>query len=224
MRKPVIYCDFDGTITESDNIIAIMKKFTPPNWEKIKDQILSREISINEGVGKLFSGLPSDMRTEITRFAIENAKIRRGFKEFVDFANVEGIPLYIVSGGIDFFVYPILEKFGPFDGIFCNQADFTGDYIKILWPYECDSSCNNNCGCCKPSIIRKLVNGEDCFNIVIGDSVTDLEAAKQADFVLARDLLLEKCVEWSIDHQEFTTFYDCIGAIKTRIEVKGLSC
>ncbi|MDF2856748.1 MAG: mtnX [Neobacillus sp.] len=223
MGKPVIYCDFDGTITDSDNIIAIMKKFAPPNWEAVKDQILSREIPISEGVGKLFSELSSEKKEEITLFAIENAKIRDGFPEFVEFTRSKGIPLYIVSGGIDFFVYPILEKYGPFDGIYCNQADFSGDNIKILWPHACDSLCENKCGCCKPSIIRKLTKDEDNFSIVIGDSVTDLEAAKLADFVLARDLLKEKCLEWNINHQGFKTFFDCIDAIKNRTEVKKLA-
>ncbi|OLS41898.1 2-hydroxy-3-keto-5-methylthiopentenyl-1-phosphate phosphatase [Bacillus sp. MRMR6] len=224
MKTPIIYCDFDGTITERDNIIAIMKKFNPPNWEEIKDQILSREISINEGVGKLFAMLPSEMKEEITRFAVDNARIREGFEDFVDYLRNEGIPLYIVSGGIDFFVVPIIEKFGPFAGVYCNQADFSGDYIKILWPYRCDALCKNDCGCCKPSIIRELSQNEEYDNIVVGDSVTDLEAAKQADFVLARDMLEEKCEEWGLSYKSFTTFYDCIDAIKNRIEVKKLSC
>lgn len=201
-----------------------MKKFAPPNWEKIKDQILCREISINEGVGKLFAALPCNRKDEITKYVIENARIREGFAEFVEFVRAEEIPLYIVSGGIDFFVYPILERYGPFEGIFCNEADFSGETIKILWPYDCDSNCDNDCGCCKPSIIRKLSKGENRFNIVIGDSVTDLEAAKQADFVLARDLLKEKCAEWGINHQGFSSFHDCIEAIKNRIGVKKQSC
>lgn len=223
MTNPVIYCDFDGTVTESDNIIALMKKFAPEGWETIKDQILARELSISEGVGRLFSLIPTKWKEEITAFAIENAKIRPGFKEFVDFARSEGIPLYIVSGGIDFFVYPILNNYGPFDGIYCNESDFSGDRIKILWPYQCDSFCQHDCGCCKPSIIRKLTN-KDSFTIVIGDSVTDLEAAKHADFVLARDLLQEKCEEWEINHQGFSTFYDCIAEIKKRIEVGKIKC
>jgi 2-hydroxy-3-keto-5-methylthiopentenyl-1-phosphate phosphatase len=224
MTKPVIYCDFDGTVTESDNIIAIMKKFAPPEWEKIKNQILSRQITISEGVLKLFSLLPSNKKEEITTFASENAKVRAGFKEFVEFARTKDIPFYIVSGGIDFFVYPILEAYGPFDGVFCNESDFSGDKVKILWPYKCDSLCKKECGCCKPSIIRKLNKSEDRFKIVIGDSVTDLEAAKHADFVLARDLLEEKCVEWGINHQGFNTFFDCIEEIKKRIEVGELTC
>ncbi|MGG3469938.1 2-hydroxy-3-keto-5-methylthiopentenyl-1-phosphate phosphatase [Neobacillus pocheonensis] len=223
MANPVIYCDFDGTITESDNIIAIMKKFAPPEWEAIKDQILSQQISIRQGVGRLFSLLPIDRREEITKYAIENAKIRAGFKEFVEFTREAGIPLYIVSGGIDFFVHPILSEYHPFTGIYCNESDFSDKKIRILWPNECDSLCNNDCGCCKPSIIRKL-NHQNSFKIVIGDSVTDLEAAKHADFVLARDLLQEKCQEWGINHHGFKTFFDCIEEIKKRIEVGELTC
>ncbi|MBV7503949.1 2-hydroxy-3-keto-5-methylthiopentenyl-1-phosphate phosphatase [Bacillus sp. sid0103] len=224
MTKPVIFCDFDGTVTESDNIIKMMEEFAPHGWELIKDQILASQISINEGVGKLFSLLPSNRKEELTAFAIEHAKIRPGFQEFVEFTRTEGIPIYIVSGGIDFFVYPILEKFGPFDGIYCNESDFSSERIKILWPNQCDSLCDNDCGCCKPSIIRKLTQGSDNFKIVIGDSVTDLEAAKHADLVLARDLLLEKCLEWGINHRGFSSFFECIEEIKNRIEVGGLKC
>jgi 2-hydroxy-3-keto-5-methylthiopentenyl-1-phosphate phosphatase len=218
MTKPVIYCDFDGTVTESDNIIAIMRRFAPPEWKPIKNQILSQQISVREGVGRLFALLPSSMKEEMTAFAVENAKIRPGFKEFVEFTRREQIPLYIVSGGIDFFVYPILEPFAPFAGIYCNGSDFSDGTINIIWPHSCDSLCENDCGCCKPSIIRKL-NHENTFKIVIGDSVTDLEAAKHADFVFARDLLQEKCEEWGINHKGFHTFYECIEEIKKRSEV-----
>ncbi|MEH7076114.1 2-hydroxy-3-keto-5-methylthiopentenyl-1-phosphate phosphatase [Neobacillus drentensis] len=219
MTNPVIFCDFDGTVTKSDNIIRMMKEFAPPEWENIKDLILNRQISINEGVGKLFSLLNSNLKEELTAFAIENAEIRPGFKEFVEYTRTENIPLYIVSGGIDFFVYPILEKFGPFNGIYCNESDFSGERIKILWPNNCDSLCDNDCGCCKPGIMRRVTQGKECFKIVIGDSVTDLEAAKHADFVLARDLLQEKCVEWGINHRGFSSFFECINEINNRMEV-----
>ncbi|MDZ5470536.1 2-hydroxy-3-keto-5-methylthiopentenyl-1-phosphate phosphatase [Bacillus sp. 31A1R] len=213
MKKLAVFCDFDGTITEKDNIIAIMKQFAPPEWETLKDDILSERISIREGVGKMFALLPSSMKEEINTFANEQAKIRAGFKEFVDFLKEEEIPLYIVSGGIDFFVHSILEPFGPFEDLYCNGSDFTGEYIKIMWPNSCDEECTNDCGCCKPSVIRKL-EGDQLFKIVIGDSITDVEAAKQADFVLARDLLLTKCNELELNHSPFTTFYDCINEIK----------
>ncbi|MBG9589440.1 2-hydroxy-3-keto-5-methylthiopentenyl-1-phosphate phosphatase [Cytobacillus firmus] len=219
MVKIAVFCDFDGTITEKDNIINIMKHFAPSGWEGLKNQVLQQEISIKEGVGKMFSLLPSKLKSDLTDFILKNAKIREGFQPFVDYLAEKDIPLYIVSGGIDFFVAPVLDKYGPFEAVFCNGSDFSGDTIKILWPHSCDEKCENDCGCCKPSIMRKL-GDEDTFKVVIGDSVTDLEAAKQADFVIARDLLLEKSKEMNLKHNAFETFYDCIEVLKNLNEVR----
>ncbi|HZG73059.1 MAG TPA: 2-hydroxy-3-keto-5-methylthiopentenyl-1-phosphate phosphatase [Chondromyces sp.] len=221
MKKPIVFCDFDGTVTEKDNIINIMKQFAPPEWVKLKDGVLSQEISIQEGVGQMFQLLPSEKKEEIVEFVLGEAKIREGFKEFVAFTREHEIPLYIVSGGIDFFVEPLLKPYGPFEEIYCNKADFSGERIHIDWPYTCDEECGNqNCGCCKPSIMRKLTDNS-YERIVIGDSITDLQAAKLADFVLARDLLLEKCKEMNLEHRPFTTFYDCINELEKRLGVKA---
>ncbi len=220
MSQPVIFCDFDGTVTEKDNIIAIMNEFAPDGWEELKEGVLNRTISIREGVGKMFSLLPVSLKDEIIEFAIKNARIRPGFEEFLDFAAEEGIPVYIVSGGIDFFIEPIIKSFGPIAGIFCNGSNFSGERIKIEWPNSCDDQCSTDCGCCKPSIMRKLEH-DGIKKIVIGDSVTDLEAAKQADMVFARDYLKHKCEEWKIPYTPFETFHDCVEALKIQTGVRG---
>ncbi|MCG3055934.1 hypothetical protein KZ287_27590, partial [Escherichia coli] len=71
-----IFCDFDGTITNSDNIIAIMKKFAPSEWEAIKDDVLAERVSIQEGVGKMFSLLPISLKEEIVSFILSSSEIR----------------------------------------------------------------------------------------------------------------------------------------------------
>lgn len=218
-KKMAIFCDFDGTITEKDNIIAIMKQFAPEGWEQVKDEILTEQMSIREGVGKLFSLLPSNQKQDITEFVRKQATIRSGFPEFVQYVQHNRIPLYIVSGGIDFFVEPILAEFGPFNGLYCNSANFDDETIDIRWPHSCDPECDNDCGCCKPSVIRSLKLDDDVYRIVIGDSVTDLQAARQADFVFARELLLEKASEYGLDHQAYETFFDIIDGLKQRLEV-----
>lgn len=38
-----VFCDFDGTITNNDNIMSIMEKFAPPEAEEVKNRILSQE-------------------------------------------------------------------------------------------------------------------------------------------------------------------------------------
>lgn len=218
--NPIIFCDFDGTITESDNIIMIMEKFASAEANEIKNAILNEELSIQEGVKQLFSLLPSSLKDEIISYVLENAKIREGFGEFISFTQKHDIPLYIVSGGIDFFIHPVLEPYGPFENIFCNHAEFSGEKINIVYPHSCDDLCSSQgCGCCKPSIIRSL-SDQDMETIVIGDSITDLQAAKLANHVFARDLLIKKCEQYDIPYQSFHNFYDIINKLEEMIEVK----
>lgn len=219
MNKLVIFCDFDGTITNQDNIISIMKKFAPPEYLPIKENILGQRQSIREGVAEMFELLPVSLKDQIISYLQEQAQIREGFADFVSYTKKHNIPLYIVSGGIDFFVHPMLEKFGPFSGVYCNESDFSGESIKIQFPHGCDGQCTSNgCGCCKPSIIRKL-QGNDALSVVIGDSITDLEAAKLADIVIARDFLIEKCEELHIPYEPFENFQDVINVIDKRLGV-----
>jgi 2-hydroxy-3-keto-5-methylthiopentenyl-1-phosphate phosphatase len=209
-KQPVIFCDFDGTITENDNIVAIMKHFQPPGWENIVEQIIGREISIKEGVGALFALLPTSNQEEIVHFAIENAKIRQGFQELLHYCEHRRIPFYVTSGGIDFFVYPLLQPFSlrP-EQIYCNQSDFAGETIRIVWPHPCDEYCDNKCGMCKTRIIRSY-DSDQYYRILIGDSITDFEGAKLADLVFARSHLLERCAETGIPYIPYETFYDVI--------------
>ena len=221
MNKTVIFCDFDGTITNSDNIIAILQHFDPPGWNPIKDQILSQEISIRDGVAQMFSLLPAVKKDEVIEFVLEQAQIREGFADFVTFTREREIPLYVVSGGIDFFVHPLIKPFGPFSGVYCNEADFSGQSIRLEFPNGCDEQCpSQGCGCCKPSIIRQLLE-DGAQSIVIGDSISDLEAAKQADFVIARDYLIGKCEELGLPYKPFENFHDVMSIIDEKLGVKS---
>ncbi|GAE36759.1 2-hydroxy-3-keto-5-methylthiopentenyl-1-phosphate phosphatase [Halalkalibacter akibai] len=209
-QKLMIFCDFDGTITENDNIVAIMKRFAPPEWESIKEDVLAQRMSIRNGVGQFFRLLPSSLKKEMTEFILHDARIREGFEDFVEYTKSQDIELIVVSGGMDFFVHPLLQKYDL--PIYCNEAKFDEETIRVEWPHGCDSHCENECGCCKPSILRSI--GGQRRKIVIGDSITDLQAAKQADFVIARDFLLQKCQELNLPHASFTTFYDVIKILK----------
>ncbi|QKS69881.1 2-hydroxy-3-keto-5-methylthiopentenyl-1-phosphate phosphatase [Paenalkalicoccus suaedae] len=213
-RTPIIFCDFDGTITTKDNIIAIMKEFAPPKWEPIKDDILAQRVSIKEGVGRMFDLLDTSKKQEIISF-VQQSTIRDGFADFVAHTNKEDIPLHIVSGGIDFFVQPMLESYELNGNIYCNGSDFSGDTIRITWPHACDDQCDNDCGCCKPSILRTYPKN-DYYRIVIGDSITDLEAAKLADHVfVCGDFLEEKCKELRLPYTRFADFRTVIHALNT---------
>lgn len=218
MKKPLIICDFVGTITKEDTVVAIMKKFAPPEWKRLKEKMLSEKISVKEGLEQMFSLLLSYKVYDVIEYVLSTAEIREGFQALVEYTKRNKLPLYVVSSGMDFFVKPLLKPLIPEDHIFCNNADFSGDFINIEWLHECDEHCDQHCGLCKASIIRKIASN-DHYVIVIGDSITDLESAKLADIVIARDFLFEKCRQLGLNHRSFDTFYDVIHHLKQMEEV-----
>ncbi|MGE7986770.1 MtnX-like HAD-IB family phosphatase [Lysinibacillus fusiformis] len=221
--KPIIFCDFDGTITETDNIFSLMTEFAPQESEKIAKAMMEQTISFKDGLSAMFHLLSTQQKDEVIQYLMDTAVIREGFGDFVQYAKDHGIPFYIVSGGVDFFIEPLVEKYGPFSGIYCNKADFSGEQIKLIYSNSCDEECakysTQGCGCCKPSVMRKVAK-EDHFKIVIGDSLSDFEAAKQAHIVLARDHLIQRCEELHVPYKPFTTFHDCLKIVQELMETK----
>ncbi|GLI08402.1 2-hydroxy-3-keto-5-methylthiopentenyl-1-phosphate phosphatase [Paenibacillus tyrfis] len=213
-KQRVIFCDFDGTITVNDNIVAIMKHFQPEGWDTLVNQVISKEITIREGVGRMFALLPTSRRQEVVDYAIGNVTIRSGFRELLDYCKREDILFLVTSGGIDFFVYPVLSSFAILkENIYCNASDFSGTHIRILWPHSCDAECDNDCGMCKTRIIRSYPR-ETYERIMIGDSVTDFAGAKLADTVFARSHLIELCQELGLNYYPFEDFHDVIKRLE----------
>lgn len=213
-----IFCDFDGTITEGDNIVTLIKRFASPSAKELTSDVLSGKISIREGVEKMFSTIPSTKKEEMTKFVTENTIIRDGFQDFIPFVKQNHFDLKVVSGGLDFFVHPILRDYLPSSDVLCNRTDFSGEHVKIHWDYSCDEHCSNDCGMCKPTVMRKFSDASD-FIIVIGDSITDLQIAKEANLIFARDFLKEKCEELNLSYIPFTNFYDIQTALNEEVLV-----
>ncbi|EPE63057.1 2-hydroxy-3-keto-5-methylthiopentenyl-1-phosphate phosphatase [Exiguobacterium sp. S17] len=208
-----ILCDFDGTITAEDNIIALMRAFAPPEWHALKDDVLAQDISIRSGVGQMFQLLPSADASAYRDYLLDRITLRPGFSTFLAEVRQQAWKFDVVSGGMDFFVHPILQDHVAPDHIYCNVADFSGETVRVDWPHACDAHCTNDCGCCKPTIARTIVDPGDRL-IVIGDSVTDFEIAKRADFVYARGQLITLCEAEGIAYAPFETFDDITHRMK----------
>ena len=208
-KKPMVFSDFDGTITKRDVIVMVMEKFAPPEWVEIKDKILyERTIPLKEGVEKLFNLIDSSKKNEIIDFVKDKAELRNGFSEFLDFCSGNKIEFNVVSGGLDFHIEPVLERFKSKLKIFCNNADFNSEKIKVDYKYlPKDCSLCGDCGCCKVEIIEQYPK-EKHIRIVIGDSLTDLTASKVADIVFARGDLIKYLEQDNISFIPYSDFYE----------------
>ena len=220
-KQVVIFCDFDGTAAEQEVIVSLFRAFGPTGWEAVRDAIIAGTVSVREGVGRLFARIPSSRVPEMVAYARRIATLRSGFREFLEYCRVHDHRFLLTSGGIDFFIYPILEGILPRDQIYCNGSDVSGPTVRILWPHGCDEHCRADCGMCKPSIMRHFPP-EQYRRVVVGDGVTDLPAARLADLVIGRDLLAVKCREAGIAYEPFETFYDVMAVLdRVGVEVCG---
>ncbi|MBI2996734.1 MAG: MtnX-like HAD-IB family phosphatase [Candidatus Melainabacteria bacterium] len=219
MKKLVIFLDFDGTITEKDVIVMIMEKFAPPEWVQIKDKILyERTITLKDGVEKLFGLIESKKKNEIIEYIKKNARLRKGFKDFLDFCRFENIQCYVISGGLDFHIEPILNGVIDSPKLICNKANFNFERIKIDYKYL-PKNCNacGKCGCCKIEFIENFPK-EKYFRILIGDSLTDLEASKVVDLVFARGDLIKYLEQEDTSYIPFSNFHE----VKEQLQQKLL--
>ena len=214
MTQLIIFCDFDGTITMNDNIIAIMKHFQPEGWEEILQKAMNQEISIKATIGSMFALLPSSQREVVIQFALDNMQIRPGFADFLSYCHEQDIQFLVTSGGIDFFVYPTLQPFGiEKQQIFCNQSNFTQERIIIEWPHPCDEQCSQDCGMCKATLIRSYPANQ-YTRILIGDSITDFAGAKLADFIFARSHLATECSKLEMPYFAYESFFEVMEQLK----------
>ncbi|UTH14143.1 MtnX-like HAD-IB family phosphatase [Macrococcus equipercicus] len=210
----IICCDFDGTVTTKDTIVSIMKRFVPDESAPIIRQILADDISVQEGVTRLFALIPTALKEDIIDYAVNEIPVRQGFQELLDFARAEDIPFYIVSGGMHFFIDPILSRFRGVTEVFANDVDMSGDYMAVNWSHPCDEACDSQaCGTCKPSILR-AVNHEASDVIVIGDSLTDRLAAHEAALLFTTDKLTDYAEAHDLAFYPFETFDDITIQLK----------
>lgn len=195
----------------------IVKQFVPEQGLAIVQSVNRYEKSVQQGVEEVFGLIPSSQFPEIQAFTQANVHIREGFEAFVAMCKHHHWPITVVSGGFDFFVKHALQPVQDDVHIVCNTLDTQHEMLRVQWAVTCDGQCEGGCGLCKPTVMRNVNKQPGVFTVVIGDGVTDLKAAMQADYVFARDRLLHECIQQAIPHASFDTFTDICHQLQTMV-------
>ncbi|NJM48214.1 MAG: HAD-IB family phosphatase [Alkalinema sp. RU_4_3] len=177
----VVFCDFDGTITEEETFVAMLKQFTPALSAKLMPEMYARKLTLREGVRQLLESIPSKCYEDFIPYA-EPKKMRSGFPEFLAFLADRNVPFVLVSGGVRIVVETVIGDLAPqMAGIYAVDLDTSGEMLKPITPYEDGNEL----------VAKVKVMGEyPCEQaIAIGDSITDLNMALHAPLVFARDRL-----------------------------------
>ena len=206
----IIQCDFDGTIIRNNLSVLLRERYAGGDWQKIDCDYLHGHLSVEQS-NKLQFALIKEPKGRLQAFVRQHIELRPGFVEFVRYCQENAIHFAIVSSGLDFYIEPVLASIGMLDlELHCGRTSFGKDGIDVSYYDPEDNIINKGFKRKHLSLLKKRDN-----NVVyIGDGLSDLEAAYQADHVFATGQLLDLLDTQSIACSAFSDFYDLLHQIR----------
>ncbi|EXJ79805.1 hypothetical protein A1O3_08090 [Capronia epimyces CBS 606.96] len=216
-RKIVIFSDFDGTIFMQDTGHTLFDNFGcgPERRAELATQMETGERTFREVSDELYSSLnvPFEDGFEVMKTALE---IDPDFQTFHEFCVNNSIPFHVISAGLQPILRKVLDHFIGEDmskhiGIVANDVKIAEDGSKweAVWRHD------NDLGHDKAQSINEYremqsENGTIPLIVFVGDGLSDLPAAREADVLFARRgfRLEEYCQEHGLAYIPFDTFAD----------------
>ncbi|MEY3869449.1 MAG: hypothetical protein RLZZ338_3340 [Cyanobacteriota bacterium] len=208
MKKRVVFCDFDGTITSEETFVAMLKHFAPELYAEVMPDIYALRVTLREGVRRILESIPAECYPEIIEFS-RSKVIRPGLVEFLDFLESKGVPFVVVSGGVRVMVETVLGDLKErVRAIYAVDIAPDGGYLKVDSAFEGDTELMSKVD------VMNLYPGDE--TIAIGDSVTDLNMAMAASVVFARDRLAKYLDDREKSYIPWHDFFDVLNYLSER--------
>ncbi len=205
--KPVIFCDFDGTITEIDVTDQILSELAHPSWREVEQEWVRGTIGSRECLERQMALVKASER-ELNAL-VDAIPVDSSFAGFYDFVEKRGIPFFILSDGFHSVIRRVLRKAGlggPLASgrrVFASTLEWDAGFLRIQFPFA-NPGCRHGCATCKLALMKKLESRR--WKIFIGDGLSDRFAAERADLVYAKGQLLAYCRDRGLKARPFENF------------------
>lgn len=205
-----IICDFDGTIAPEDVTDNLLARFADGSWKDVEAQWVAGKIGSRDCMARQVSLIHADYGS-LNRY-LDTVEIDPSFSSFVDKCKVfDEITLHVVSDGIDYAIKRILGN-NKLSSLLVKAnalVALPGSRYRLEFPHS-KPDCIVRAGTCKCAIAptRGGKAWRASSTLLIGDGLSDVCIASRADFVFAKDRLLEYCTTNAIPHLPFSTFLD----------------
>lgn len=211
VKKILVQCDFDGTVTLEDASFLILDTFARGDWHKLNNDYESGKMTVghfNDAAVALIRGTKRAMLAAIQG----KINIRPGFKDFTDFCRRNNWRLVLVSNGFDFYIEHILKEIGLNDIEyhaarlrFHSGSRVTSQYIGPEGNPVDDGF--------KEAFVDSFLN-QSYRIIYIGDGSSDFKPARKCRKIFARGTLLQKCEAAGITNTGFGDFFQIIKKLE----------
>lgn len=173
--SPIVFCDFDGTITQLDVTDQILDQLADPAWRDVEREWVMGLIGSRECLQRQIA-LVEASRQKLNA-VIDSIALDEHFSEFYRFTRRKKMPLYIVSDGFDYVIRRILKR-ARVNGSFRNGSRLFASALRVeehrlspSFPHS-PKPCEHGCATCKAAVIRRLSKGRRPI-IFVGDGMSD---------------------------------------------------
>ena len=198
-----VLLDFDGTFVESNVAISLVERFCPDGRRLAREVDLALHegrMTLREAWARQVGLLPVDRRAEMVEFVRKEVPLRAGARRLVRVLEHAKVPTTILSGGLEFFIRPVLDREGLRLPVLADATEIAPEGSwRVVHPYG-HSTCRL-CGICKAKLVAPYDGALP--TVYVGDGSTDRYAAEVASVVFARARLLAYCESAGIPHFPF---------------------
>lgn len=216
-----IQCDFDGTISVEDVTDSLLQRFGKPGWIELEDAWERGEIGSRECMKGQVALL--DMSLSELQAHLATIQVDPHFAAFARAARAMGLPLQVVSDGIDHCISTVLALHGLGDlPVFANRLVQTGARSWQLQSPHANAACvraSGNCKCERAATAQN-VGGRVLF---VGDSTSDFCVSGKADFVFAKYKLVDYCRTRGIPHAVYADFGEALALLPATVSMSAAS-
>jgi len=207
----ILCLDFDDTVILENLTRALLERFAEPGWRDFERQYHDGRLSVEEYNIAALDLVPIEVGPEeIAAFARETAHPRAGIVELADWAHWNGWLLSVVSNGFDLAVDPVLDDLG-LDRVARHRGRTARTY-RWRARYVSPRGIEVREGFKLSYAAAFRANGD--FVAYCGDGASDVEAARLAPVVFARDTLLARLQGEHARVYPFETFHDVIAVLE----------
>src|SRR5215218_7225723 len=122
MKRSVVI-DFDGTVTADDLLDTIALGFGDPAvYQEVEDGLNAGTMPLREVITREFAPVTAPL-DEVVAWVLEHARVRAGFRDFVEQAQATGWDVHVVSSGFHELIEPVLDREGVDVLLHANRVD-----------------------------------------------------------------------------------------------------
>ncbi|KAF2220855.1 2,3-diketo-5-methylthio-1-phosphopentane phosphatase [Elsinoe ampelina] len=219
-RKIICFSDFDGTIMYEDTGHVLFNKFGcgSERREILDQQIKSGERSFRDVSEEMWGSLDVPFADGFEEMK-NRLHMDEDFQDFHTFCLNNRIPFNVISAGLKPVLREVLDHFLGEEAssniqIVANDAEISedGKEWKVVWRHNTELGHDKALSINEYKESAKLESEDGTIPMIvfIGDGVSDLPAAREADVLFARrGLALEEyCVANKLPYIPYDTFAD----------------